>query len=201
MNRLVDASLAKLERMEQGQETHPDDDAFLLVRGIGARLMELDPSIHHSTAKPQKLLKNDGTVVTQIVESVRPPFLKQKEANATFDDGTRFLTLRSFLSTRAIRSSDSMDNIDWCSSNNSTPCALQNISVPILLGGMGGHYFIRDNEIHYEVAASQDKDYIIVEGAGHGVTPCTECETTPGQYSNSVKNFFDYVAAWINARF
>ena len=201
MNRLVDMALGKLEQMEQGMGTFSDDDALLIPRGIGARLMQLDPSIHHSTVQPQKLLQNDGTVSMQIVESVRPAFLNQKEANATFNDGTRFLTLRSFLSANAIRSNDSMDDIDWCSSNNSTPCALQNISVPILLGAMGGHYFIRDNEIHYEVAASEDKDYIIVEGALHGVRPCTACETTPGQYSNSVQNFFDYVANWINARF
>ncbi len=201
MNRLVDAALAKLEQMEQGMGTFPDDAVLLIPRGIGARLMQLDPSIHHSTVKPQKLLQNDGTVSVQIIESVRPPFLNQKEANATFNEGTRFLTLRSFLSANAIRSTDSMDQIDWCSSNNSTPCALQNISVPILLGAMGGHYFIRDNEIHYEVAASEDKDYIIVEGALHGVRPCTACETTPGQYSNTVKNFFDYVANWINTRF
>jgi len=51
------------------------------------------------------------------------------------------------------------------------------------------------------LAASKDKDYIVVEGATHGATPCTECEKTPGQYSNSVKNFFDYVAMWINSRF
>jgi hypothetical protein len=66
---------------------------------------------------------------------------------------------------------------------------------------MGGHYFLRDNEIHYEVAASKDKEYVIVEGARHGITPCTECERSPGQYSNTVKNFFDYAAKWINARF
>ena len=34
------------------------------------------------------------------------------------------------------------------------------------------HYFIRDNEIHYEVAASADKDFIVIEGATHGITPC-----------------------------
>jgi hypothetical protein len=187
--------------MKQGNGRFPDDDVFILVRGIGARLMQLDPSIHHGTVKPQKLLRNDGSVVTQIVESVRPPFLKEKEANATFNLGTRFLTLRSFLSANAIRSTDSMDQIDWCSSNNSTPCALENITVPILIFGMGGHYFIRDNEIHYEVAASRDKDFVVVEGALHGIRPCTACETTPGQYSNTVKNFFDYAAKWINARF
>jgi len=42
---------------------------------------------------------------------------------------------------------------------------------------------------------------IRVEGAAHGITPCTECEQFPGQYSNTVKNFFDYVAAWVNDRF
>ncbi len=94
-----------------------------------------------------------------------------------------------------------MDDIDWCSSNNSTPCALKSITVPMLITAMGAHYFIRDNEIHYEVAASKDKDFIVIEGATHGITPCTECEKTPGQYSNSVKNFFDYVQKWINARF
>jgi hypothetical protein len=66
---------------------------------------------------------------------------------------------------------------------------------------MQGHYFIRDNEIHYELSASADKDLIVIEGATHGITPCTECEQFPGQYSNTVKNFFDYVAAWVNDRF
>lgn len=201
MNRLIAMAQAKMERMKQGKDRFPDDDVFVAVRGIGGRLADLDPSIHHSTVKPQKLIKNDGTIVTQIVESVRKPTLGQDKANASFNNGALFLTLRSFLSANAIRATDSMDNIDWCSSNNSTPCALRNISVPILITGMGGHYFIRDNEIHYEVAASKDKDYVIIEGAQHGVTPCTECETTPGQYSNTVKNFFDYVAAWINKRF
>ena len=37
--------------------------------------------------------------------------------------------------------------------------------------------------------------------ASHGITPCPECETTPGQYSNSANNFFDYVQKWIDARF
>ena len=35
---------------------------------------------------------------------------------------------------------------------------------------MGGHYFVRDNEIHYDMAASKDKDYVVIEGASHGGT-------------------------------
>jgi hypothetical protein len=201
MNRLIDLAFEKRRIMETRQGPYPDDDIFLVVRGNGARLMQLDTGVHHSTLKPQKLLKNDGTFSTQVVESVRPPARGLAEVNATFQDGTRLLTVRSFLSANAIRAADAMDDIDWCSSNNSTPCALQHISIPILISAMGGHYFIRDNEIHYDMAASTDKDYVIVEGAAHGGTPCTACETTPGEYSNTVRNFFDYVADWINARF
>ena len=79
--------------------------------------------------------------------------------------------------------------------------ALRTISVPVLITAMQGHYFLRDNEIQYEAAASKDKDFIVIEGASHGITPCPECETTPGQYSNSANNFFDYVQKWIDARF
>ena len=167
MNRLIDLAKAALAKK--------DDDVFLVARGEGARLMELDPSIHHSTLKPQKLLKNDGTVVTQIVESVRPIGRGSEAQNAAFSTGTRLLTARSFLSANAIRAHDSMDDIDWCSSNNSTPCALRVVTIPLLVTAMGAHYFIRDNEIHFEVAASADKDFIVVEGATHGIRPCTAC--------------------------
>jgi len=164
-------------------------------------LMELDPSIHHSTVKPQKLLKNDGTIATQIVESVRRPARGYDRRNASFDGGARLMTVRSFLSANAIRAKDSLDEVDWCSSNNSTPCAVRSISIPVLITAMGAHYFVRDNEIHYEAAASADKEFIVIEGATHGFAPCTACETTPGQYGNSQKNFFDHAAKWINARF
>jgi pimeloyl-ACP methyl ester carboxylesterase len=201
MNQLIDLAKTKLQRMKAGEDIYRDDDVFLVPRGEGARLMELDMSIHHSTVKPERLLKNDGTIVTQIVESVRKPTKGLEAQNASFKGGTRLLTLRSFLSANAIHAKDSIDNIDWCSSNNSTDCAVKSISVPVLVTAMGAHYFVRDSEIHYEMAASKDKEFIVIEGATHGGTPCTQCETTPGQYSNTVKNFFDYVAKWINARY
>jgi hypothetical protein len=201
MNRLIDTAKMKLKKIEAGTGPHPDDDVFVVPRGEGARLVELDPSIDINTVKPQKLLKNDGTVVTQLVKSVRVPTPELLKLNASFGSGAKLLTLRSFLSGNAIRSTDSMDGIDWCSSNTSTDCALRSISIPVLVVAMGGHVFIRDSEIHYEMSASKDKDFITIEGATHGGTPCEPCETAPGQYSNTVKNFFDYVAKWMTARY
>jgi hypothetical protein len=201
MNRLVDAALGKLRSIQAGKHYYNDDDAFVIHKSEGGRLAEMDLTILPGTAKPHKLLKNDGTVVTEIVKSVRVPNTKNAERAKSFHEGSKFLTLKSFLGTRAIRAKHSMDDIDYCSNNNSTPCHLQKITVPILIFGMGGHYFLRDNEIHYEVSASADKEYIVIEGASHGIRPCRECETTPGQYSNTVKNTFDYMQKWINARF
>jgi len=201
MNRLIDTARARQAAMKAGTDPYPDDDVFLIPRGELARLMEIDPSIHHGTVHPQKLIRNDGTIVTQVVESVRPVGRGSEKLNAAFATGTRVLTIKSFLSANAIRARDSMDDIDWCSSNNSTPCALKSVRVPLLVTAMGAHYFVRDNEIHYEVASSTDKDFVVIEGATHGIQPCRACEHTPGQYGNATKNFFDYVAAWIKARY
>ena len=201
MNRLIDLALEKLRRIEAS--ANPKDDApFIVSRGDAAKIFQLDLSILRSTSAPRRLLKNDGTIDDCcVLDSVRVAVPDIAKQNSTFDGGTLFLTVRSFLSANAVRATNSLDGIDHCSSNNSTVCALQNISVPVLFGAMGGHYFIRDNEIHYEVAKSKDKEFITIEGATHGITPCAECEKTKGQYANSVKNFFDYVAKWVNARF
>jgi hypothetical protein len=66
---------------------------------------------------------------------------------------------------------------------------------------MGAHYFVRDTEHEYDAATTGDKDMIVIEGATHGFTPCARCETIPGQYANSEKNFFDYVRGWIAKRY
>ncbi len=200
MNGLIDSAQDKAKRMKDGSYPYSDDDIFIIAGGQGARLISFDPSLRDRTAQPRKLLKNDGTISTQIVASTMR-YAAPRPRTTRFSGTARVLTVRSFLGTNAIRATNSQDGIDYCSTNNSVPCAVKSITVPVLFAAMGGYSFIRDNEIHYELAASKDKDYIVVEGATHGAMPCKECEDTPGQYSNSVKNFFDYVAKWIDARF
>jgi hypothetical protein len=200
MNRLIEEAQRRLRDVERGKSFLTDDAPFICYRCDAARLYQMDPSIHSSTEQPAKLIRNDGTISTQVLRSVHPPQPDLREDNATWADGTMQLTLRSFLSGRAVRSTDSMNGIDYCSSNNSTTCNVQNISVPLLVLGMGGHYFVGETAAYYRRAASADKDYAVVEGATHGMTPCTACETTPGQYSNATRNTFDYIAAWIGQR-
>jgi len=205
MNKLIDIALGRMEQIEAGTYKYPDDDAFIIPRADISRLMRLDRSIDHSTVEPHKEIKNDGTIEDCcVVESVRPINI-DPEGNEEFKAGTRFLTLRSFLSVRAIRSKHSMTDIDYCSSNNSTLCNVQHISVPVLVSAMTGHSFVRNSELIYDFTASADKDFIGIQGATHGGNPCTACmpdgQGYDGRYDNAVKNDFDYLAKWINARF
>jgi hypothetical protein len=211
MNELIDSALSAQAHIKNGEYPYPDDDLVIIPSGGnpgagpggGAALQALDPSIAGlmSTSRPEKLLTNDGTVKTQIIQSVAVPQPETAVTNRAFDMGTKIFTLKSFLSANATRATNSRDGIDYCSSNNSTTCAVQSISAPILIAAMGGYHFIRDDEIIFEKAASRDKDYIVIEGAVHGFGPCTDCEKTKGQYSNTVKNLFDYISDWTNKRF
>ena len=211
MNDRLTRVLTAQEAIKRGDYRYPDDDVVLIPAGgnpgAGAGgdgvLIAMDPDIPElmQTARPEKLLKNDGTIVTQVVKSVAVAEPSMAKMNRQFDTGTKVFTFKSFLSANATRSTNSLDGIDDCSSNNSTVCAVQSIHVPVLVAAMGGYHFVRDQEIIYEKSASADKDYIVIEGALHGYTPCRPCEKTPGQYSNTVKNLFDYIAAWTNKRF
>jgi pimeloyl-ACP methyl ester carboxylesterase len=201
MNRLIASAVDQAGRLGTGGAPFPDDNVFLIVRADGARLVDEEEMAGRVTAAPRKHLKNDGRVITEVVQPLRTDARMNPEGNRLFDGGARMLTLRSFLTTNAIRSTHAVKGIDWCSSNNSTPCALGEIGVPILVAAMGGNTGLRDNEMLYEMAASRDKDFVVVEGANHNIQPCTECETRKDQYGNVKRNFFNYVVRWMNSRF
>lgn len=198
MNWMIDQALQRLEVAE----ANGDDDApFVMPLTDNARLSQIDLGIHLSTERPAKLVKNDGTIEDRFpVESVRVASLGPGDEDGF--DNTMMLTARSFLSVRAIRSTDSLNGIEWCSSNNSVQCALQSVHVPLLVTAMGGHYFVRDSEQLFDMAASEDKDFYVIEGATHGGTGCVPCSEVTGQsYANAQKNMYDLMTRWINERF
>jgi hypothetical protein len=205
LNGLIDIALEELRQIESGNHRYPDDAVFIVPRGTASRLFVNDLSVENSSDGPMKILKNDGSIEDCCrVKSVRQPG-QSSESRKTFNSGTLYLSLKSFLSVRSIRSTHAIDEIDWCSTNNSAPCAVQEISVPLLVVTMGGHYFIRDGETIFNMATMKDKDYIVIEGATHGGTPCKSCmpnkQKYDGRYDNAVNNNFDYIADWIKQRY
>jgi pimeloyl-ACP methyl ester carboxylesterase len=200
MNRLIDKALKIRDGIRQGKHTTSDDDVFTVYRDR-ARLSDVSTGVHCCTTRPQKLLKDDGTISTEVIKTVRIPTPSNAKRDATLD-GSLFLTVNSFLSANAIRATHALDGIDWCSSNNSTPCAVESITVPTLVTAMGAHYFITDGELIFDRSASKDKDFVVVEGAVHGMMPCQPCSTATGRpYGNATNNLYGYIAKWTNERF
>jgi hypothetical protein len=204
MNRLIDVRATS--RARAATTTPIRRRNMVILRGANrqgpaAALFIAQPDIAavNSTAQPRRLLRNDGTIETQVIKSVYVADPKLARDNLRFSTGTKVYTLRSFLSANAIRAKSSIDDIDYCSTNNSTVCAIQSISVPVLFAAIWAH-FIRDNERHYDMAASDGTDFITIEGAVR-LWAVHRMRAHTRQYSNSVKNLFDYVAKWLNERF
>ena len=104
MNDWINQALHIRALMAQGLWRFPDNDSIIVARGggsqagggDGANSSCLNVDILCCTVKPQKLLKNDGSIVTEIVKSVRLPNPSVAEGNEEFDGGTKNLTVTSF---------------------------------------------------------------------------------------------------------
>ena len=199
--RLTERALAIFERMRSG--THvPTDNALFAGYRINARLYDMDNTIHGETKEPRKLLRDDREIVTQVVRTVRPcgePLgYSTREVDATLGR-TRDMTVRTLVDLWSVRATHSMDEIDYCSSNASTLCMVQHISAPSLFATAQGNPYMVDNEQMFELSGAIRKDYVVIEGATHGMSNCEACEGAP--YHNVRANFYDYLAAWINSGF
>src|SRR4051812_26252701 len=98
-------------RLAEAQANGQSDAPFIVPLADNARPSQIDLSIHHGTLQPRKLVKNDGTVDgSSIVSSVR---VASTDSASAHDFGsTMFLTTKSFLSVRAVKSTTSFDGID-----------------------------------------------------------------------------------------
>lgn len=194
MNGLIEKALKMRKDIEQGKRD-PDDNDFVYHRA-SARLQEISTGVLGSTSQPRRLLRDDGTISDpHIIPTVRTPDPGQKEED---EESTVALTLTSFLSSAAIKSSHAQDRIDWCSTNYSTICAVQHISIPTLVMPGQAHYFMWDGEQIYEKSASTDKTFMMVEGMAHSMFGCLDCEGAP--YLNATRNLWDFIEDWLNIR-
>jgi len=192
--------VAKAIDMEASAAGPADDDAFTVYHAA-ARLADLSTSVQKSTLQQRKLIKNDGSVRTQIISTVRVSDPGLKQDDDTFDKGALHLTLNSFLGANAIRATHALYGIDWCSDHASTICSVRRISVPTLVVVAQGHYFIRDGELIFINSASGNKDFYAIEGMAHTLGPCLPCSRVTGvSYSNATKNVFDLVVSWVVKR-
>ena len=111
---------------------------------------------------------------------------------------TQNSTVRRFLAMSAIRlqkdfafTEDDIVGVDWKSAMSSTPANAEGITVPTLVLSMTCHYLMVPDEIIFNHLAARDKQFVLVEGAAHGFTPCRP------EYGDTSARTFDYVDAWL----
>lgn len=56
-------------------------------------------------------------------------------------------------------------------------------------------------ELNYLNSKSTDKDFFGVGDSMTSIDACTNCAKTASEYTNAIKNFFDYTAKRIRDRF
>lgn len=211
-DKLVTRNLKSLREIQNGTGRFPDDDQFLLV-DIGSRIYRTDPRLLGQTEDEWLILHAENSRISadrethERVESVRPPMPNDYEPPIPFHneegyDVTLSTSVRKFLSTRAIRSTEdyqltesSVDGIVWNSSNAQVPGNLETISTPTYILAMTGHYFIVAAEVMWNHSESSDKTLHYVHGANHLGRPLA------GKYGDTRNVIYEALGNWLADRF
>jgi hypothetical protein len=200
MGQLIARAQQLQARVRSGEITDPTADRVAILGfGMNSHLDALDPSIDSlmKTRQPRRLLRNDGSIVTEVIRSVSVGSPAPAPARLGASEGTS----ARFLSRMAVRATHSVNGVDYCTASSATVCNTRSIRVPVLFIPAGAGGFMADEELMFETSPAKDKEFIVVEGAMHGGQPCKQCEKTPGQYSNSERNMYSYISDWIHKRF
>jgi hypothetical protein len=185
------------------------NDAPMPVGRDDARIWEADLNLMSHTKGRYPLISPehpDGSA-PQVIRSVRVSSADPSD-NAEWDSRKGGFSVDSFLSVGAIKApalritDDSITGIDWASSNTATVSNVGGIHSPMLIMSMTGHYWLVPSEMYYDAAThASSKTLVYVEGASHGLTPCSACATTPGEFGDTVTEIFDYLTTWTHQHF
>ncbi|OJD29704.1 alpha beta hydrolase [Diplodia corticola] len=207
--RLINYAQERLAAINNGSGLFADDEPFYIPDAsygyTNNKFFNQDLNYLHHTTHPWKLLHKNGSYTTQIVPSVRVVSTSPSVANQ-FLSGALKTTIKRFLATLAVTTTanyayhaDGVTGVVWNSSQLTPISAVQGIHVPLLTMGNTGHYeMIAIEKAHLAATASNDTDIAFVEGAQHTIDTCTECESYPGEFGDTVKTTFDYMDGWLS---
>ena len=210
-SRLIKTALDRLAAIKAGKGHYTDDEPFNISGAsnsfMNSKLYAQDLRLMSHTRSAWPLLHADGSVTTQVIHSVRVP-TSQKSLTSSFSNDSALKTsVLEFLNLFAVRVSDdygydedSVHGIDWSSSYNCPPGTIQGVTAPLLAMGMTGSWEYLAAETIYENAKSTDKTLAFVEGASHTYETCKQCETTAGQYGDTLKTTYDYADKWLSQK-
>jgi hypothetical protein len=170
-----------------------------------ARIWQQETSLlSHTQDRHPLITPTTPTGTVQVVRSVRLPSDSPIPSSPQANGGAPAqFTANTFLSTSAIKAphyrltADSIEGVDWASSNTSTVVNVQGITAPMIMLSMTAHYWVVPSEMYYRAAKSHNKTLAYIEGAEHVFTPCMTCASTPGEFGDTQSEVFNYVSNWL----
>ncbi len=209
--RMIDEALKRLEAINAGRGTFRDDEPWIAAGASQIapcnRLFPQDTRYLSRTKNAWPLIHPDGSITVGVVPCLRKP-RRLMPVTGMYGFGGMAMSVRQYLSGSAVRTTEDFGydethiyGVDWDSCYCCTPGNVKGIHAPTLIMGMTGSYEFLAAELIYENSPAQDKSIAFVEGASHMLTPARECEEYPGQFGDTVRTLFDYVADWIEKRF
>ncbi|KAK2604144.1 hypothetical protein N8I77_007099 [Diaporthe amygdali] len=209
-NRILAYAVERNTLIEAGTGDFTDDEGMVIVDsnylGFNNKFFNQDIRYLSHTRYAWPLLYKNGTT-TQAVPSVRDPSAGVPSMANSFYDGALKTTVTRFLETFAIRINEEtfgynatdILGVEWASSQTTPIGSVPGISVPLLTMGNTGHYEYLNAEKLYLAATTSDKRIAFTEGTQHIIDTCTECESYPDEYGNTVKTAFDFMDTWLSA--
>ncbi len=206
-NRIIRTALDRLTLLQQGKGYYRDDEPFC-VAGAGQikpfnKLINQDLHLLAHTKQAHTLLHADGSTTQEIIPCLRTVFPMRADSSGMFS--TYVGTVRAYLSEQSVWALDSyaftedgVQGVDWAHTFNCTPGNAAHIHAPVLAVGMTGSYEYAAAELIYDACPSTDKTIAFVEGADHMLSANRRAEKFPGQFGDTEKVLYDYMAQWLN---
>ena len=204
---LLQKALDRLHKIQNGEGNYVDDEPFFIAAANqpkpNNRMLPQDLHMLSHTKGEYDLIHGDGSITRERIFSVRTA-----ECGRSFSDtygmGVNKNTVKGFLSSQALRTTedfavteDDVLGIDWNSSYSTPVGNIEHIHVPALMMGMTGSYEFIAAEMIYEHAPMADKTIAFVRGASHMFDPNHAAEKFPGEFGDTEKVLFDYMAKWM----
>jgi hypothetical protein len=209
-DRLVKLAQERWTAIQAGKSSYKDNEPLIIPRH-SAMMFTLDMRQLSETKGQYNVIRPNGISKEQVRDVRKPGGLNGDPSgdNPRYEGaGTFSIDVKSFLSTYAIRTkgqllvtANDIEGVDWDSSNSSTMANLPGIHVPQLFIAGTGWYWAVPSEIEYNTTASSDKELVYVDGMLHSFAPCTDCAKTPGEFGDTRKELFDYIAQWLKAHY
>lgn len=200
---------ARMALIRAGKGLYDDNEPFFVpgagLLGSNNKLFSQDVRLLSRSLKEWPLVHKDGSVTTEIIRSVRPA-MNTENLSHSMQRGALKTTVTGYLSSYALRVSadfgygetSEIRGVDWRSNYANPVGNVEGIGAPLLTLGMTGGWEGLAAETIHGHAASRDKWLAFIEGATHLYNTCTRCETTPGQYGDTLKTAYDYVDLWLS---